>query len=86
VGAKPITLKAKASSGLPVEFCVIDGPVEIREGKLVQTLIPPRSKFPLFVTIAASQWGRGVDPKIKAAKTVFQTFRIIPLSEPSKSE
>ena len=76
-GFNPFELKANASSGLPVDFCVIDGPVELRDGKLVQTEIPPRTKFPVSVTIAASQWGKGTDPKFKAAKTIFQTFRII---------
>jgi pimeloyl-ACP methyl ester carboxylesterase len=78
VGAEPFALKATASSGLPVDFCVIDGPVEIRDGKLVQTEIPPRAKFPVTITIAASQWGKGADPKLQAAKSVFRTFMMLP--------
>lgn len=76
VGAKPLELKAKVASGLPVEFCVIDGPVEIHDGKLVQTTIPPRAKYPVSVTIAAMQLGKPSEPKWKGAKAVFQTFRI----------
>ena len=76
VGAKPLELKATVASGLPVEFCVIDGPVEIHDGKLVQTTIPPRAKYPVSVTIAAMQLGKPSEPKWKGAKAVFQTFRI----------
>jgi hypothetical protein len=77
VGAKAFELKATASSGLPVEFCVIDGPVEIHDGRLVQTTIPPRSKYPISVTIAAMQLGKSSEPKCKGANAVFQTFRIM---------
>ena len=76
IGAEPFELKATATSGLPVDFCVIEGPVEIRDGKLVQTTIPPRSKFPIKVTIAAMQWGKSIEPKVRSAETIFQSFEI----------
>jgi len=75
-GFKPFSLKATASSGLSVDFCVIDGPVEFRDGKLTLTEIPPRAKFPVSVTIAAMQWGSETDPKFQSAKSQFRTFQI----------
>lgn len=75
-GTPPIPLAATADSGLPVSFFVVAGPAVIRDGRLVLTRIPPRSKFPVEVTVAAWQWGRGTEPKIKMAEIVRQTFRI----------
>ena len=75
-GFRPFSLKANATSGLPVDFCVIDGPVEIRDGKLTMTEIPPRAKFPVSVTIAAMQRGSQIDPKFQSAKSQFRIFQI----------
>ena len=75
-GTESIPLKATSDSGLPVSFFVETGPAIIQDGKLVFTKIPPRSQFPVAVTVGAWQWGRHVEPKIKRADIVKQTFQI----------
>lgn len=75
-GIKNIKLNAKASSGLPVYFYVKEGPAEIEDGQLKFTKIPPRSKLPLKVTVAAWQYGRIDEPKVQTAEHVAQSFLI----------
>ena len=75
-GTKSVKLVATSDSGLPVEFYVIAGPAIIENGQLVFTKIPPKSRFPVEVTVAAWQWGRSNEPKIKMAEIVKQTFKI----------
>ena len=75
-GMKTISLVAVASSGMPVYFYVQEGPAEVREGKLVFTKIPPQSKFPVKVTVVAWQYGRLLEPKVKTAEPVTQSFFI----------
>jgi hypothetical protein len=76
VGTKSIPLKATSDAGLPVEFYVIAGPAIIENGQLIFTKIPPKSKFPIQVTVAAWQWGKATEPKIKMADIVKNTFYI----------
>ena len=78
VGTVSIPLAATADSGLPVRYFVVVGPAVIKDGKLVFTKIPPRSRLPLTVTVAAWQWGRYAEPRIKRAEIVRQTFTILP--------
>lgn len=73
---KSIALDAVSDSGMPVYFYVKQGPVKIKDGKLFLTKIPPRSQFPIKVTITAWQYGRAASPKIKSAPAVDQTFFI----------
>ena len=75
-GAAPLTLHAAASARLPVEFCVLSGPAELRSGVLTQTAIPPRAKRPLTVTVVAYQWGRMADPAVRTAGPVEVSFQI----------
>jgi hypothetical protein len=75
-GTESVPLVAKSDSGLPVSFFVVSGPAVVRDGKLVFTKIPPSSRFPLDVTVAAWQWGKNSEPKVKAAEIVRQTFHI----------
>ena len=77
VGTKSIQLVATSDSGLPVEFYVVAGPAVIENKKLIFTKIPPKSKFPVSVTVAAWQWGRSIEPKIKMAEIIKQTFFIV---------
>lgn len=72
----PAPLSAKSDSGLPVSFFVVAGPAIIKDGKLILTPIPPRTKFPVTVTVAAWQWGSKKDPAFKMAEIVQQTFQI----------
>lgn len=76
-GTKFITLRATSDSGLPVRFYVVAGPAIIEDNKLIFIKIPPRTKFPVEVTVAAWQWGRSTEPKVKMAEIVQQTFYIV---------
>ena len=78
VGSPPVPLVAKSDAGLPVEFFVVAGPAFVQNRNLVFTKIPPRSRFPIKVTVAAWQWGRSVGPPVMAAETVKQTLQILP--------
>ena len=73
-GIKEISLKAHSNSGLPVYFYIQEGPAEIKNGKLVITKIPQRTKFPLKITVVAWQYGRAIEPKIQSAEVVTQSF------------
>ena len=78
-----IPLQATSDSGLPVEFCVIDGPVDIEGNTLKLTRIPPRAKMPVKVTVTAYQWGRSIEPRIQSAEPVERTFLIHPALAPT---
>ena len=75
-GTESVPLVAKSDAGLPVSFLVRTGPVIVQDGKLVFTPLPPRTKYPVDVTVEAWQWGRSAEPKIKGATSVKQTFKI----------
>jgi len=77
MGTKSIPLSAQSSAGLPVRFFVAAGPAIVESGRLVFAPVPPRVKFPVAVTVAAWQWGRSSEPKVKTAEIVRQTFRIL---------
>jgi hypothetical protein len=85
-GLPTITLtNAKASSGLPVQYWVAAGPYRSSgtNGEvLVPEVIPPKTKFPMEVTIGAWQWGRpsSAGTAVPSAYPVFQTFYINPAS------
>lgn len=71
-----IPLQATSSSGMPVYYYVREGPVEVKDEKLILSKIPPRSKFPIQVTVVAWQYGRSVEPKVQSAESVSQSFWI----------
>lgn len=76
VGTKSVRLHATSDSGMPVYFYVKEGPVELAGNELLFTKIPPRSKFPLKITVVAWQYGRNIEPKIQSAEPVEQSFYI----------
>jgi len=76
VGTRSVLLDASSDAGLPVEFYVVAGPAIIENGKLIFTKIPPSTKFPVKVTVAAYQWGKGKEPKVKTADPVERVFYI----------
>ncbi|MEI8288227.1 MAG: hypothetical protein WCH99_02040 [Verrucomicrobiota bacterium] len=76
-GTKSIPLVARSDAGLPVKYFVVVGPAIVKDDRLVFTKIPPRTKYPVNVTVAAWQWGRGTDPKVRTAEIVKQSFQII---------
>ena len=77
-GAVSVPLKASSDSGLPVGFFVETGPAIVKDGNLILTKIPPGAKFPITVTVAAWQFGRYAEPKVKRADIVKQSFQILP--------
>ncbi|MBC8011048.1 MAG: hypothetical protein H7067_13240, partial [Burkholderiales bacterium] len=75
-GTASIPLAATADSGLPVSYFVASGPALVRDNQLVFTTLPPRTRFPVEVTVAAWQWGRATEPAVRTAPLVRQTFRL----------
>ena len=75
-GTKQLELQATSDAGLPVEYCVIVGPARVSGKTLTFTGIPPRSRFPITVTVLAYQYGRSVEPAVQGAAWVEQSFRI----------
>ncbi len=75
--AGAVKLGAVADSGLPVQYFVVSGPVEIFGDTLKFTAIPPRAKFPVRVIVSAFQWGRGGEPKIQSAGPVERSFFLV---------
>jgi len=76
-GAAPIKLAATSSANAPISYYVREGPAEVaQDGTLTLTPIPPRAKYPVKVTVVATQWGRSIDPKLQTADPVEQTFSI----------
>jgi hypothetical protein len=53
---------------------VKEGPAEIDGNKLVFTPIPPRSKYPLKVTVVA--WQYGLAGKVQTAEPIERSFFI----------
>lgn len=76
-GINSIPLTASSNCGMPVYFYVQEGPAEWKDGRLIFTKIPPKSKLPIKVTVVAWQYGRYVEPKIKSATPVVQSFYLL---------
>jgi hypothetical protein len=72
----PIQLQATSSSGLPVQYYMISGPARIEGNTLVFDRLPARAKYPIKVAVAAWQWGRPVNPKVRTAPAVQREFLI----------
>ena len=69
-----VTLDATSDCGLPVYYYVKEGPATIKGDKLIFTKIPPRSKYPLRVTVVA--WQYGIIGNVQTAEPVERTFFI----------
>ncbi len=76
LSTKSIPIHAVSDSGLPVGYFVVAGPAVIENGRVVFSAVPPQTRFPVEVTVAAWQWGRGGEQPVRAADTVKQTFHI----------
>lgn len=76
-GIKSLTLSAISSADVPVYYYVKEGPAEVNGDKLEFTKIPPRSKFPLKVTVVAWQYGRTTGQKLKSAQPVERSFMLV---------
>jgi hypothetical protein len=75
-GTKRVQLRATSDAGTPVYYYVREGPAEVDGDRLNLTKIPVRAKFPVKVTLVAWQYGRNIEPKLKSAAPVEQTFYI----------
>ena len=69
-----IELKATSTAELPVGFYIKEGPANIENNSLVFTTIPPRSNFPVKVTVVAWQNGSITNPRVQSAEPVEQSF------------
>lgn len=74
-GTDSLLLKAVSDAGLPVSYYVEAGPAEVVGDQLVFTPIPPRSRFPIKVTVVA--WQYGLPGKIQSADSVERSFYIV---------
>ena len=72
-----VPLIANASSGMKVRFFVVAGPARIEGETLHVTPLPPRTRFPVEITVTAWQWGRAIEPRVQTAKRVTRTFRLV---------
>ncbi len=72
---KQVHLQATSDVGLPVSYYVKEGPVEIVDGKVIITPIPPRAKFPIKVTVVA--WQYGIADSVQTADPVERAFFIV---------
>lgn len=78
LGTQEIKLNAVSDSGEKVEYFVFAGPAVIHDGNLLRlTEIPPRSKFPVKVTVVAWQFGRSTEPKLQTAEMVERSCYIM---------
>ncbi len=72
-----LDLAATSSAGLPVGYYVLEGPAEIEGSTLRFTAVPPRSKYPLKVTVVAWQFGRDGESPVRTASPIKQSFHIL---------
>lgn len=72
-----LNLGATSSSGLPVHYYVRSGPVSIEGDNLVFTALPPRTRYPVEVTVVAWQYGRSDEPCVQTAEPVVRTFQLV---------
>ena len=73
---RSLYLNASSDSGLPVSFYAECGPVRVEGNRLLIEEMPPKSKFPILVSVVAFQYGRKGNDPIRTAEPVRQTFFI----------
>lgn len=74
-GSASLPLKAVSDCGLPVYYYVKEGPARIAENNMLEfTPIPPRSRFPIKVTVVP--WQYGLKGKVQTAEPVERSFYI----------
>ncbi len=74
-----IELKAKSSTGLPVDYFVLKGPGIIQDGAFIPTELPVGVTKPMEVTVGAYQVGLFQETGgVKPSETVCRTFHLIP--------
>lgn len=74
-GAKrSMRLQAVSDAGEPVSYYIKEGPAVLKDDVLYLTEIPPRSRYPVKITVVAWQYGRNFEPKLQSAMPVEQSF------------
>lgn len=71
-----IELNATSDSSLPVEYYVAHGPATIEHGRLMLHELPRRARLPIEIKVVAYQFGRGIEPRVKAATPVTRVLRV----------
>ena len=74
VADKTQKLMATSSAGLPVDYLVVEGPAVIEGDTLVLTDIPPRTKFPIKIRVAATQPGTFAGTLYNTAQPIEQSL------------
>ena len=74
--AASVHLRATSDAGLPVHYYVVSGPAEVVGDELRLTPLPPRSRYPVKVTVVAWQWGRTSPPTVRSAAPVPRVFHL----------
>lgn len=75
-GTPLLRLKATSSAKLPVQYYVQSGPAYVEGDTLIFTQLPPRTKYPVKITVVAWQYGSMADPRVQTAKPVERSFYI----------
>ena len=70
---RSLYLNASSDSGLPVSFYAECGPVRVEGNRLLIEEMPPKSKFPVLVSVVAFQYGRSGNDPVRTAEPVRQT-------------
>jgi hypothetical protein len=76
LGTEAVDLAAVSDSGETVYYYVLSGPAEVEENVLRIAPVPPRSRFPVKITVVAWQYGHSAEPKLKTADPVERSFYI----------
>lgn len=63
-------------AGATVDFYVREGPAKVSGSTLTFTTLPPKTKFPIKVTLVATQYGRTIAPLLQTATPVTRTIWI----------
>ncbi|WP_206365321.1 hypothetical protein [Sphingobacterium corticibacterium] len=73
-GIKEMLLNATSDKNLDVSYYVKEGPAKIARNKVIFTKFPPRTKFPVKVTVVA--WQYGLKDSIQSASPVERSFYV----------
>src|SRR5690606_38551351 len=76
-GLDSLKLAATSDAGAPVSYYVVEGPAEIEGDTLRFTAIPPRTKYPVKLTVVAWQFGRPVEPRLMTAEPVERSLPLL---------
>ncbi len=74
---KAVSLNATSSANMPVQYFVREGPAIVTGNELRLTQIPPRSKFPVKITVVAWQYGTRTTPAIQTAQPVERSCYVV---------